>query len=406
MKPIKALNSGGRHPPFVITFALLIWAGLFLFGGAAFAQEQESEIESSYRLDESGRILQRISWIRSNAYFYEVEIEQQAGAGEWRPAAKERTEELFLEVSLMPGMYRYRILSYNVLGRAAAVSDWAGIRVYAAKDPRITGTAPAAYFVENSAKEFTLVLNGINLMPDADVYLTARTEGAGRIIPRSIQYREDEEAVTLVVNTAGLVLGPYDIVLTNPGRLQTVYRDFAVSFRQALDVNVSVGYVPLVPLYGYIFDAFSSPAYPAGFYARVNVVPLKRLWGFVGAEFSPQASILETGADAFQLHGTMVNFAFDALYQYWFSGRTMALDLRLGGGFAVIGGIYFDHRDGSSSDPVATVLPLVNMGISVERRFWRGLFAEAGLEYVQYFSSRSPAPGLLKFTAGAGWRFY
>ncbi|MDR2054048.1 MAG: hypothetical protein LBP80_11605 [Treponema sp.] len=383
-------------------FLLVIF---LLLCGQIFAQEQESEIESSFRLDESGRILQRISWVRSNAYYYEVEIERQVAAGAWQQVVKEKTEELFVEVSLAPGMYRYRILSYNVLGRVAATTEWAGIRVFATRDPKIERTIPEAYYVEQAADDFSLTLEGVNLMENADVYLISKEEGAGRIMPESIQYSEGENSITLVFRTAGLGLGPYDIVVTNPGKLQTVYEGFAIKFQQAVDVNVSLGYAPLIPLYGYIFDSFSSPLYPASFYARVNVVPLKRLWGFVGAEFTPGVTLLETKEAAWTVHGVMMSFAVDALYQYWFSNRTMALNARLGGGFAVITGIYYDHRDGSSSEPAGTVLPLLNTGVSFEWVFWKDLFAEAGLEYTQHFSSRSPAPGVLKFTAGVGWRF-
>jgi hypothetical protein len=391
---------------------LILFAAVFLAymtGGGVFAQEAEqgTEIESSYRLDESGRILQRISWTRSNAYYYEVEIEQQdeEDEEEWKQIAKERTGELFVEVSLAPGMYRYRILSYNVLGRVAATTDWVGIRVYATRDPLIERTIPEAYYVENMEKDFSLVLEGLNLMTGAEVYLSENIEGARQLIPASVQYSEDEESITVLINTADLVLGPYNIVVINPGRLQTVYEGFRVTFRQAVDTNVSLGYVPLIPFYGYIFNSFSSPLYPVSFYARVNRVFYKRLWGFMGAEFTPQIAILETEGNTYKVHGTMASFTFDALLQYWFNRRTMALNTRLGGGFTVIGDIYYAHDDGSVSEDVVTVLPLMNLGFSFEWVLWRDLFAEAGFEYIQHFSARSPAPGILKLTVGAGWRF-
>jgi hypothetical protein len=381
----------------------LILVFFLLSGGLLFGQE--SEIESSYRLDENGRILQRISWERSNAYYYEVEIEQQVAAGEWNLVEKPKTENLFVEVSLAPGMYRYRILSYNVLDRVAATSEWAGIRVFVTRDPKVERTIPEAYYVENMADDFTLTLEGVNLMENADVYLIAKKEGAGRIMPESVQYSESENTITLTVRTVGLGLGPYDIVVTNPGKLQTVYEGFSVTFRHKVDVNVSLGYMPLIPLSGYIYDTFSSPVYPASFYGRISVVPFKYLWGFLGAEFTPQFAIMKTEADTYTVNGTMMSFAFDALYQYWFYTRTMALNFRLGGGFTAITGINFEHNDGSTSDEVTTVLSMMNLGASIEWFVWRSLFVEGGLEFVQHFTKINPAPGMLKITVGAGWRF-
>ncbi|MDR1933001.1 MAG: hypothetical protein LBQ57_09310 [Spirochaetales bacterium] len=402
---MKTTNNNDSHLLTTPFSPLTILAVLFLLCGGLFAQEQESDIVSSFRLDESGRILQRISWIRSNAYFYEVEIEQQTGTEEWQPMDRQRTEELFLEVSLPPGMYRYRILSYNVLGRVAAASDWSGIRVFATKEPLIERTIPEAYHVDNLETEFTLVLEGANLMRDADVYLIAKTERAARIIPRSVQYREDEGAVTLVIRTAGLELGPYDIVLTNPGRLQTVYEGFTFRFRELVDVNVSLGYAPFLPLYGYLFETYSGALYPAGFYGRISVVPFKRFWGFLGAEFTPRFADMTTQTDRYKVRGTMWSFALNGLYQWWFNDRTMALNFRLGGGLAMITDIRYEHKDGSASEDVSTLLPMVNAGVSLEWLVWQDLFAEGGLEYSHLFSSLSPAPGLLKLMLGTGWRF-
>jgi hypothetical protein len=125
----------------------------------------------------------------------------------------------------------------------------------------------------------------------------------------------------------------------------------------------------------------------------------------VGAEFTPQVSMLETRAETYNVHGTMMSFAFTGLYQYWYGNRTMALNVRLGGGLTVITGFYFDHDDGSSSDEVSSISPMINAGVSFERIFWRGFFAEGGLEYVQLFSSHNPMPGMLKAMVGVGWKF-
>jgi hypothetical protein len=220
-----------------------------------------------------------------------------------------------------------------------------------------------------------------------------------------VQYSADEQFIILTFTTTDLALGVYDIVVINPGGLRTVYEGFQVTFREPLDVNVSLGYAPILPLYGYIFDIYSASMYPAGFYGRVSVVPFKRLWGFLGAEFSPHITILETETDNYTVSGVKISFTLDALYQLWLSNWVMAVNFRLGGGFATISNVKFEHKDGSVSDEVATVLPFVNAGTSFEWLVWRDLFVEAGLEYVQMFSSRNPVPGYLRATLGGGWRF-
>jgi hypothetical protein len=396
---------------------VLIIIFMVLISATTFSQEATQQAAADYRVDESGRIFQRISWTRANVYFYEVEIEWQNEAGEWTPELKERTTEIFIETALAPGMYRYRILNYNILERVAATSDWVGIRVFIAKTPKVERTSPAAYYIDNAEKEFTLVLEGADFMDGAEVLIAERKEGAVQnpppnpkevplqIQPLSVQYSRDENSIELVFSTEGLALGPYDITVINPGGLQTVYSDFQVTFRRALDVNVSLGYMPALPLSGYLFDTFSDSAYPVSFYGRVSVVPLKRPWGFIGAEFTPQISSMKTETDKYTVNGTMMTFALDGLYQWWFSNRVMAVNFRLGGGLAAVTGIRFEHKDGSASEEVATVLAMMNTGVSFEWLVWRDLFVEAGFEYMQMFSSISPAPALMRVNVGAGWRF-
>jgi hypothetical protein len=242
-------------------------------------------------------------------------------------------------------------------------------------------------------------------MEEAEAFIAERKEGAVQFTPLAVHYSEDENSIELVFSTAGLALGLYDITVVNPGGLQTVYSDFQVTFRQAMDMNVSLGYIPVLPLSGYLFDTFSDLAYPISFYARLSVVPFKRLWGFIGAEFTPQISSMKTETGKYTVNGTMMTFALDGVYQWWFSNRVMAVNFRLGGGLAAVTGIRFKHKDGSASEEVATVLPMMNAGVSFEWLVWRDLFMEAGLEYMQMFSSISPAPALMRVNVGAGWRF-
>jgi hypothetical protein len=281
--------------------------------------------------------------------------------------------------------------------------------VFIAKAPKVERTSPAAYYIDNVEKEFTLVLEGADFMEGAEVFITAKKEGSAqnppRINPLSIQYSGDENSIELVFSTTGLALGLYDITIVNPGGLQTVYSNFQVTFRQTMDVNVSLGYMPIVPLYGYLFDTFNDSAYPVSFYGRVSVIPFKRLWGFIGAEFTPQISSMKTETSKYTVNGTMMSFALDGVYQWWFSNRVMAVNFRLGGGLTAVTGIRFEHKDGSASEEVATVLPMMNAGVSFEWLVWRDLFMEAGLEYMQMFSSISPAPALMRVNVGAGWRF-
>jgi hypothetical protein len=362
------------------------------------------EAQSDYRLDEDGRIRQRLSWSRSNAYGFEVEIERQTGPALWEPVGREQTSELFIEVSLPPGQYRYRVLSYNVLGRVAATSEWVGMRIFAARQPVVESLSPGSYYLDKPSRTIALTFSGTDLSEEAEIYLTDRAGGSLRATPLSIDYSEDERSIRAVFSTAGLGLALYEIVITNPGGLQTRV-NFSTGFSRKVDIPVSLGYSPALPLYGYVFDSFSKPFYPAGLYARLGLVPFKRLWGLIGAELTPRFLQVVTETDNYRVNGTMLALTLGGLYQYRFRNHTMAFNLRLGAGAAAILGISYEHRGGFKSEEVEAAFFLVSAGASFQWDLWRGLFLEAGLDYVQGISPNTPPPGYLQFSAGAGWKF-
>jgi hypothetical protein len=325
-------------------------------------QASSGDVSSDYILDEDGRIRQRIAWTRANAYFFEIEMEKLGPGAVWNFELKERTEQTFLELSLTPGMYRYRILNYNVLGRVGAVSEWTGIRVFVAKRPAAETFSPAAHFVDSPAAEFTLTLTGRDLVEEAQLHIAAKKGGAPPVQAVSITYSPDETSIQAVFQAEGLALGAYDIVITNPGGMQQALEGFSVGFSRPLDISVSGGYAPLFPLYGYLFDTYNAALYPLGFYGRIGVVPVKRLWGWMGFELSPHYTDLNTKNDAYTLSGGMTNVDAALLFQKWMRNYTMAVNLRLGGGITVLSNVEFSHRDGSRSANTGSALFTINAG--------------------------------------------
>jgi hypothetical protein len=372
--------------------ALFLLAILFL-GFLLVAQEapraSTGNVINDYRLDTDGRIHQRISWTRVNAFFYEIEIEKITSGAVWQLEMRKRTEQTFMEFSLPPGMYRYRIHSYNVLGRVAATSEWSGLRIFIAKQPRAETYSPAAYFVDSLAGEFTLVVRGRDLAEEALIHLVAREEGAKPLEPLSIKYSPDESEMRAVFPADGLVLGGCDIVITNPGGMEQTLEGFFVGFARPYDINVSLGYAPIFPLGGYLFDTYDSFLYPQSLYGRVSLVPLKRLWGWLGFELSTHYADLKTQGDSYDLSGRMSGLYAGALLQVWTSDYTIALNLRLGSGL----------------EDVAPMLFSINAGAAVHWPAGKVWFVEAGAEYVRLLSSQSPQPSLIRANAAFGRRF-
>ncbi|WP_294430197.1 hypothetical protein [uncultured Treponema sp.] len=83
---------------------------------------------------EEGTFYQKIEWkSNANALEYKVEIQSLAdGKSQFITTDKTSTE-----ISLPPAKYRYRVFSYDFLGKEAGVSAWTNFEVYKANKPKI-----------------------------------------------------------------------------------------------------------------------------------------------------------------------------------------------------------------------------------------------------------------------------
>jgi hypothetical protein len=106
----------------VIKFGLIVVFFLFL---PAFLSAQNGE----------GRFSQRLTWTEDEyARRYEVLIEKEEEGG-YRELFQEFTTELFIQVSLLPGKYRCRVITHDFLNRPGPVPEWKYIEVLAGLNP-------------------------------------------------------------------------------------------------------------------------------------------------------------------------------------------------------------------------------------------------------------------------------
>jgi hypothetical protein len=101
---------------------------IILFGLTSFLSAQTA----GYFIEEDGdelKIFQRFVW-KGGEYTlqYEVVFEREIN-GAYRTHLKEFTSSNFIEVSLPPGAYRFRVIPYNILGKPVEGSKWVYIDV-------------------------------------------------------------------------------------------------------------------------------------------------------------------------------------------------------------------------------------------------------------------------------------
>jgi hypothetical protein len=357
--------------------------------------------ETGYRIEEDGRFIQLLEWEeQEHVLYYEVEIEKQAGEL-WAGALTGKTEVSFLEVSLAPGIYRYRVRPCDFLEKPGLASDWIQFEILPAKQPELLRIDPEVFYLD---EDVTWVLNlfGRNLTKESEIFL--RGSEGGLVKPFAVTVEPSENEAHLSFTYDQLDRGTYTIHVANPGGLQTELQNFRIVFKKPVNINVSVGYRPLVALYGYINELFETVLFPLGAYSRLGIIPFKQQWGYMGFEIEPSWNYFLVEQENYNVETHMPGAAIYGVYQHWFSNRVMTLDVRLGGGIYAALDYHLSFERGET-EPVTILIPAVAAGVSFRWFVLKPFFVEAGLDVTHFFTVDDPSPGYLRPFAGAGWQF-
>ncbi|MDR1375023.1 MAG: hypothetical protein LBJ24_08640 [Treponema sp.] len=380
------------------------------------------------RTEEGEQFIQRFLWDAvEHAYRYEVRIEEQDDAGAYTEILQESREENFIELSLAPGSYRYRIQAYNILNQSSENSEWIYFRVLPALRPELYSfTQGFSRSSVGSSEDLTeIILHGMNLQEGADWYLVSPETAASPIRP--LDYLLLEEGARLVFNTESLPPGRYKVYIRNPGGLESSLEitvtppppsiagppDVIIAAGTPAGTNtvpggfgswspyISVEYAPPIPLYGYLFEHFDQNFYPLGIALRLGVFPFKKSWGDLGLEAAPHWTMLKTNFEGAEQTAHLAELHLNGIYQKRFPNQVMALTFRLGGGISFV---YGSSNNTQSSESILTWMPSVSGGISFKWFVYKLLYIETGAEYTHIFSVE-PSPGYIKPFLGAGWLF-
>ena len=376
-------------------FPCFLFAAFFCLPGILWGQK------TGYRIEDDGRFVQFLNWEeQGNVLYYEVEIEKQTDEL-WEGALTGQTEDARFEFSLEPGIYRYRISAYDFLGRPGPVSAWIQFEILSARQPELLRFSPEVFYLYEGGI-WAITLFGRNLAEGVDVFLE-ESQG-GLIKPETVTVEPPWNEVRLTFNYGQLVNGRYAIRVMNPGGLTAEIQPFRISFRKPVDINVSMGYRPLVPLYGFINQLFGTVFFPAGAYGRLSVIPVKQPWGYVGFEIEPSWNYILAAKNGYDVQAQMPGAAIQGLYQRWFSNRAAALNFRIGGGvYPVLD--YHLAFDSGNTESITVLIPALALGVSLQWFVKKPFFVEAGLNFSHFFTVDDPSPGYLRPFAGAGWQF-
>ncbi|MDR2542009.1 MAG: hypothetical protein LBC80_00940 [Treponema sp.] len=375
------------------------------------------------------RFVQRLSWSGDEyASRYELIIEKQE-EGIFQRVHQMYTSAFQVDVSLSPGLYRYRVIPFDFLDRPGVGTAWIDFEVYTALNPELTSYEPELDLSDIDEpvflEEYVLIIYGNYISPDAEFYI--RIFGGTTIFPSDTQIYENR--ARLVFNKPYLIPELFEIIARNPGGLEasiitrvniplppgytyedilSLYRDLDEGILRHLELSLIYTTLPSEDLfeetpraprirksdlylnfaYTPLFPTFDIPDFPpdvtktlSGFAVKfgfVNYANKKFLgWGL-------ESALSFYSFDAVQLVTLDANLLFQTLVP---SYKT-ALKFRFGAGVSYINNISFHY----------------NAGISFLWLAGRSFYMETGADLVFWIYDEKEAGSLRPFI-GIGWRF-
>jgi hypothetical protein len=171
------------------------------------------------------------------------------------------------------------------------------------------------------------------------------------------------------------------------------------------EITLSVGWSPVIPLSDYTYTEWEGMSMaerndlqlfnPLGMYLRTAYLPYR--WGGskLGFEFALHMldPLNRKDDENFYKYLDLLRYMqFGVLYQRRLP-KNWQLNARLGIGIS-----------NSYANDVGDIEPALNAGLSIQRFFWRGFYAEAGLDVITSFYNNK-ARWMLNPGIGIGWQF-
>ena len=378
--------------------------------------DAQDEGEPNFRLSDTDAgllFVQRLTWEEAQyAVRYHVILERKRETtGQYTEVLRRNLDaaETYVDISVPAGEYRFKVFSFNILGLLDSESDWEYFEVLKALYPVILEFSPQAFYLDRLTPRI-LHLTGENLILDADIYLEGKNvfdESGQPVILKPVERLGDElgESIRLIFDEEDLIAGIYEIFVINPGGFISSAGNFSVAIAKPFDINVSLGYSPMVSVTG-LHDYFLDHVFiPVSFSARGNFIPFKLGIGFFGAELNLTWSLIGSDNGEIKTSTHLLTITAGALYQYWIIKNKLSINARLG--FGITG--YFNwkfeyYNTGKSGDPMNLVSFAFNMGPSVQWFFYKQIFIEGGVDYIHVAQKELPL-NLIRIGLYGGYQF-
>ncbi|MBQ0166445.1 MAG: hypothetical protein KBT02_04960 [Treponema sp.] len=379
-----------------------------------FAQAFSNDACYVVETDEGKEYVQRFEWQQIDyIQKFEFHLEMKdAATGLWTETECIETKDNHIEIPLDSGIYQYKIVVFNLLGKPELESEWIPLEINKVYQPKVDSVSSPTVYLED--KDGELTLSGKGLLGSSK--LTLWNEEGIAFDVENLGSDDKFRELKLYTDPELLLPGVYTLTIENEGGLSTTFTPITVKYRKAWDLDVAVGYACVLNLFDSNFkNYFGETMFPFGAGAKISVMPIKKGWGYLGFGLNATYSLMndlemkpvETG---YELSGNYIAGYFDIIYQYPIRNQKKNNNLRaifeghVGAGLVLLNDITFHFPHDINTEPFNILYLSAQFGGSAQYYLTKRLYVELNLD-VTITPSIDMNMGNLVPTVMIGWQF-
>lgn len=389
-----------------------------LFNTVAFAQipeantetapNEKSETESpakNYFLRESEdgvTLIQRLSWENIEDIFgYEFILEQKDNSGKWKNINVKRTEENFVDVSLPPGNYRYKVVIINLLEQKEGESTYRYFDVRIAYQPEVASVYPQTIYFDDIYED-TITVSGKNFYKETQFALAK--DSGGYHTGEVVELDTTGTNAKIKFNMTRIIPGTYNVQVTDVSGLRDNKQAIVFKFQKPVDFYISAGYAFSGFIQNAVFKEFFNADYAAlGANVRMTLIPIKRNYGTFGFNITGSGMYLHSKRHRYKVKAGYLLGQLNCVYLIPIIRHRLNFDIHLGAGAAFLVQTQFSFPTFKS--PVEWFWGLtVNGGTALQIYLVKKLYLEINLDHIIAFKKSFPLY-TIQPSLSLGWEF-
>lgn len=358
---------------------------------------------------------------RDSKYVYKYEVvidELDPKTEEWKQVNSIQTKgnetRIQIQPYLMPGNYRFMVITYDLFGYPSVESDWYDFNIYEAYVPEVRDASVALYFGNtiflDELNDGVMNISGKNLFDlpegESDINYTeyflvpSGRRFSSEIAPEVLEHDDKNSKLKLQFNLLDLDTGSYNLVARDASGLESERSDkntIRIKFKKAVDFDISAGYTCPVLLFDSTLPSYmGSRLIPVGAAAKLCLMPIKHTWGYLGIGVNATYSMHSNFTPEYDIVGNLLTGYMNLVYQYpVYANKTDmnkrrhlgTLEVRAGGGgdFFLNYTFYYPHN--VKGLPLNTVAYGWDAGASFQLYMTNRIYLEASLDYTMTFGN-------------------